>query len=163
MHNRPGHLIRRAQQVHAALWLNMVSRDVTPTQFSALSVIAAHSRVDQVTVSREASLDTSTTGAVIERLIQRGWVLARNDPADRRRRLLSLTSTGVDVHRAVWSTAEEMTRRLTGCFEPAEQEQFVELLSRFVEHGEHLSTSGAGRTPPAGFAAGAVLVEGDPI
>lgn len=143
MHSRPGHLVRRAQQVHSALWAISVSKDVTPTQFSALSVIAARPGVDQVTISREASLDTSTTGAVIERLIQRGWVIAQSDPADRRRRLLTLSPAGSDVHRAVWGTAEEMTRRLMACFDREEQAQFVDLLTRFVEHNEQLSSVAA--------------------
>lgn len=147
MHHRPGHLVRRAQQVHASLWLVMVSRDVTPTQFSALSVLAANPGADQVTVSREASLDTSTTGAVIERLIQRGWVTVSSDPTDRRRRVLSLTDAGREVHGTLWATAEDMTRRMTDCFDADEQAQFVDLLARFVDHGERLAAgSTAART-----------------
>lgn len=136
MLHRPGHLVRRAQQVHSALWSAMVSKDVTPTQYSAISVIAAADGVDQVGVSRGASLDTSTTGAVIERLVQRGWVRTSPDPSDRRRRILGLTDAGRAVHREVGLAADAMTVWMTECFDQTEREQFVDLLRRFVDHGE---------------------------
>jgi hypothetical protein len=40
MEYRPGHLIRRAHQIHDALWVSHVSQDATPTQFAVLSVVA---------------------------------------------------------------------------------------------------------------------------
>ncbi|MGP6170048.1 MarR family winged helix-turn-helix transcriptional regulator [Microbacterium sp. A196] len=142
MLRRPGHLVRRAQQVHSSLWSAMVSKDVTPTQYSAISVIAASEGVDQVTVSRGASLDTSTTGAVIERLVQRGWVRAAPDPSDRRRRILSLTDDGRRIHREVGTSADAMTVWMTECFDAAERDQFVGLLRRFVDHGESFGSVG---------------------
>jgi DNA-binding MarR family transcriptional regulator len=138
MHSRPGHLIRRAQQVHGYLWSAMVSKDVTPTQFSAITVIAARPRTDQVALSRESGLDTSTTGAVIQRLIHRGWVAVDRDPKDMRRKLLSLTEEGQRVFDDVAVRASDMTDRMVECLEPQERGQLVSLLGRLVAHGETL-------------------------
>ncbi|AWB88289.1 MarR family winged helix-turn-helix transcriptional regulator [Salinibacterium hongtaonis] len=142
MHSRPGHLIRRAQQVHGYLWTAMVSKDVTPTQFSAITVIAARPGTDQIALSRESGLDTSTTGAVIQRLIQRGWVAVDRDPKDMRRKLLSLTPEGQRVFDEVAVRAASMTDRMVESLELGERAQLVSLLARLVAHGETLREAG---------------------
>lgn len=136
MHERPGHLIRRAHQLHGYLWSTSVSRDVTPTQFAVITVLADRSGVDQNSVSSEASLDTSTTGSVIERLIDRGWVTFEQDNADRRRKLLSLTQAGRQVFEALSPRASEMTARMVSCLKSDELELLIKLLKRVVEAGD---------------------------
>lgn len=149
MHQRPGHLIRRAQQVHSYLWTTTVSRDMTPTQFAALTVIAGNPRSDQVAISRESGLDTSTTGTVIERLVARGWVDVDRDPKDKRRKLLDLTVEGRATFDEVFARASSMTEQLVECFDDDEQQQLVSLLSRLVAHGEKLRETSAEAAPPA--------------
>jgi MarR family transcriptional regulator, lower aerobic nicotinate degradation pathway regulator len=94
MRTQPGHLIRRAHQLHDALWASEVSKEITPAQFSVLTVGAEQGRCDQATIAREASLDTSTAGAVVFRLVKRGWLRVESDAADRRRNVLELTAEG---------------------------------------------------------------------
>lgn len=136
MHLKPGHLIRRAHQLHGYLWTSSVSRDVTPTQFAVLTVLADTSDVDQNAVATEASLDTSTTGSVIERLIDRGWVSVAQDSSDRRRKLLSLTEAGRQIHQTISTPAAQMTDRMVSCLEPDEREILIKLLTRVVEAGD---------------------------
>lgn len=136
MHDKPGHLIRRAHQLHGYLWTSSVSRDVTPTQFAVITVLADRPGVDQNAVATEASLDTSTTGSVIERLIDRGWVAFEQDRSDRRRKLLSLTQTGREVFEALATPAADMTDRMVSCLESNERELLIKLLKRVVEAGD---------------------------
>lgn len=135
---KPGHLIRRAQQVHNVLWTTSVSRDVTPTQFSVLSVVASHPSGDQNALARMASLDTSTIGAVVNRLIERGWLAAGKDPGDRRRNLLTLTSEGERLHAEISELAAAMTDRMVAGLSQEDQEELLRLLQRLVAHGEEL-------------------------
>jgi len=132
MTQRPGHLIRRVHQLHAALWASEVSKEVTPTQFAVLSAVVENPHGDQAMVSREASLDSSTAGSVIYRLVQRGWIQVDRDPADRRRNLLSLTPEGEAAHAEIAPAAAEMTEHLVGALDLAEQSTLVDLLGKII-------------------------------
>jgi len=132
MEHRPGHLIRRAHQIHDALWAAQVSQDATPTQFAVLSVVARLGSCDQATIARSASLDTSTAGSVVYRLTERGWLRSEPSPSDRRRNVLQLTPEGEEVHRRLAAAANAMTEELQAPLEPAERSELIRLLRRLV-------------------------------
>ncbi|MGW5383402.1 MarR family winged helix-turn-helix transcriptional regulator [Nocardia sp. NPDC003963] len=136
MYQQPGHLIRRAQQIHNQMWVAQVSTEVTSTQFAVLSVIAAHPETDQNTVAREASLDTSTTADVINRLTVRGYLHRTKDPRDMRRNLHSLSGEGQELFDRISISAARMTDRLVDCLSDDERREFVGYLQRVVEVGE---------------------------
>lgn len=143
MYAQPGHLIRRAQQVHNQLWASMVSADVTSTQFSVLSAIAAAPEIDQNTLAREASLDTSTVADVVNRLAARGLLARTKHPDDRRRNLLTLTEDGRRLFVDIAQAAQRMTEKLVGSLTEGDRRDLVRILQRVVEHGE---SADGGRT-----------------
>ena len=61
LRRHPGHLIRRAQQVHYWLWNAEVSPEVTSPQFAVLYALRAEKNIDQKTLGERVSLDRSTT------------------------------------------------------------------------------------------------------
>lgn len=136
MYQQPGHLIRRAQQVHNQLWVSEVSSDVTSTQFAVLSAIAVNPAIDQNTLAREASVDTSTVADVVNRLAARGYLARTKDPEDRRRNLLTLTKEGGRLFEEISVAALRMTERLVGCLTEGDQRDLVRILQRVVEAGE---------------------------
>lgn len=90
----PGHLIRRAQQVHTVAWGVEVGRTLTAPQYAVLNALWHHPEgIDQSTSGELASLDKSSMADIVRRLVRRGWVARERDPADARRRLLFLTDT----------------------------------------------------------------------
>ena len=132
MEHRPGHLIRRAHQIHDALWSSQVSQDATPTQFAVLSVVAHLGTCDQATIARSASLDTSTAGSVVYRLTERGWLRSEPSAADRRRNVLQLTAEGEKVYLGLAAAATAMTDELQAPLEPVERAELIRLLRRLV-------------------------------
>ena len=147
MHRQPGHLIRRAQQVHTWLWTTDVSKEVTSTQFAVLTAIAASPYIDQNSLSRQVSLDTSTVGDVVNRLLERGYVVRSRDPEDRRRNLLTLTEEGSRLHRVILAAATRMTERLVECLNEQDRDDLIRILGTVVEAGEALrdTAEGGGR------------------
>ena len=103
-----GHLIRRAAQRYAAIWANVVSEDLTSPQFGVLALLDAGGQLDQQTVGARGGLDKSTCGYLIDRMQRAGLVLAEVDPANRRRKLISLTDAG----RARLADALPLQRRV---------------------------------------------------
>ncbi|GGM67369.1 MarR family winged helix-turn-helix transcriptional regulator [Dactylosporangium sucinum] len=147
MYRQPGHLIRRAQQVHNWLWTADVSNEVTSTQFAVLSAIASTPQTDQNSLSRQVSLDTSTVGDVVNRLLERGYVVRSRDPDDRRRNVLSLTEEGDRLHAVISVAASRMTDRLVECLSEQDRDDLVRILQTLVEAGEALrnTVEGGGR------------------
>ncbi len=92
----PGHLLRRAQQVHTALFAEDLGRGLTGPQFAAMLVLTADAGLSQRDVGAAAGLDRSTTADLVARLERTGRLERTRDPADGRRRLLGLTPAGHD-------------------------------------------------------------------
>ncbi|MER7793002.1 MarR family winged helix-turn-helix transcriptional regulator [Streptomyces sp. NPDC097640] len=144
MYQQPGHLIRRAQQVHTHLWTSSVSTEITSTQFAVLSVIAERPGSDQNTISRRVSLDTSTVAEVVYRLTERGYLTRVKDPADRRRNLHSLSPEGERVFTEVSRSAADMTDRMTAVLSEHDRDELVRILQNLVEAGERLREENPG-------------------
>jgi DNA-binding MarR family transcriptional regulator len=137
IYDAPGHLIRRAQQIAVALFLEETTPfDVTPPQYAALVAIAHYPGIDQRSLANAIAIDRSTIGDLVTRLEMRGLV-ARAPGDDRRTKSLTITPTGNDlIERIAPHVARAQDRILFG-LAPAEREQFLAMLSRLVEiHNE---------------------------
>ncbi|WP_028660363.1 MarR family winged helix-turn-helix transcriptional regulator [Nocardioides insulae] len=89
-----GHLLRRAQQVHTAVWQRDVSTQVTSVQYAVLSVLRARPGASQAELGAELVLDRSTVADLVVRMTGRGLIAREQDPTDRRRKVLTLTADG---------------------------------------------------------------------
>ena len=91
-----GHLLRRAQQLHVAVWLRDVCAETTSVQFAALTVLDQRPRASQRELGRVLDLDRSTIADLVARMVRRGLIERERDGDDRRRNALQLTSAGRD-------------------------------------------------------------------
>jgi DNA-binding MarR family transcriptional regulator len=114
----PGHLIRRAQQRHQALWTQIVGGELTSVQFALLVLLRDHPELDQRTLAERTSTDTSTLAEVCRRLEQRGLLSRERDAEDRRRYVLRVTPEGEDLlHRVTPDVARVGEALLDGLTE----------------------------------------------
>jgi DNA-binding MarR family transcriptional regulator len=133
----PGHLIRRAHQISVAVFnAHLAAADVTPVQFAILNALADTPGVDQVTLAKRVAFDPATSGSVIGRLESKGWVERRADAVDRRRKLLVLTPLGLHALAGMQSAVAAVQAAILSPLAPAEQAQFMHLLSRLVADHE---------------------------
>ncbi len=87
-------------------------------------------------MGERASLDKATMAELISRLVRRGLVLRRRDPADGRRNLLALSPAGTELLAQVQGGVDEVQRQLLEPLVPAERETVLTLLAvtaRIVE------------------------------
>ncbi|UGS35492.1 MarR family winged helix-turn-helix transcriptional regulator [Capillimicrobium parvum] len=129
----PGHLIRRAQQMHTAIWADVVDTGVTGVQFAVLAALEVEPDLDQRTLGARISLDSSSLAEVCRRLVARGLVERRRDTVDTRRNLLRNTATGSELLARTAPQVDEVGRRLVAHLEPAEQRDVVALLSKLID------------------------------
>lgn len=90
----PGHLVRRAQQVHTALFSARFDGALTGPQFAVLQALGARRDLSQVALGEAVALDKSTLAELVERLVRRGWLEQTRDPDDGRRRIVALADSG---------------------------------------------------------------------
>lgn len=123
----PGHLLRRAQQVHTEAWSRLVV-DVTGPQYAVLVAVAGWEGLDQKRAGELASLDKSTTAAIVTRLVSGGWIERVRDPSDQRRRILELTAKGRDGLGALTGGARNVQDELLAPLPDGDRDDFLDLL-----------------------------------
>src|SRR5215467_6396560 len=102
LYSKPGHLIRRLQQIAVAIFMEETADfDITPVQYAALIAVREHPDVDVTRLSALIAFDRSTLGNVVERLEAKGWLVRREGQSDRRIKLLRLTTAGRKMLTAV--------------------------------------------------------------
>ena len=131
--NAPGYLIRRAQQLAVAIFMEETAGfDVTPVQFAILNALMDDPGEDQITLSGRVAFDPATFGSVIGRLEAKGWVQRQADPADKRRKLLWTTAEGEKVALQMKRAVGKAQQRIVGPLGVAERVQLSELLGKLI-------------------------------
>jgi DNA-binding MarR family transcriptional regulator len=130
---KPGHLIRRLHQISTQVFTQRVLEagfDLTQVQFAALEALASHTGVDQARLADAIAKDRATTGAVVDRLVQKGLVARDVCERDRRARTLSLTPEGAALLARLAPVVEDLQREILAALDDREYRQFVELAAR---------------------------------
>lgn len=130
LYDQPGHLIRRAQQIAVSMFHETVGRDLTPIQYAILRMLQETPGLDQVTLAQRVALDTSTAADIAARLEAKGWIVREVLP--RRQRRLVLTAEGEAVLAKSVAGMRELNQRMLESLAPAEQQEFLRLLRKFV-------------------------------
>ena len=133
----PGHLIRRAHQIAVAFFSeHLALADVTPVQFAILSAVLDAPGIDQISLAKRVAFDAATSGSVIGRLEAKGWLRRQPDAADRRRKLLVVTSDGEQALHGMQQAVALVQAQILSPLTPEEQALFVDLLARLVQGHE---------------------------
>jgi DNA-binding MarR family transcriptional regulator len=130
---RPGFLIRRLHQIHAALFQEACGRfEITPLQYSLLSALAVRKTADQTSLAADIALDRTTTTGALKRLEARKLVERPIDAADRRARLCRLTRAGAALLGKIETAARSAHDATLEGLNEKERSQFIALMQRIV-------------------------------
>jgi DNA-binding MarR family transcriptional regulator len=140
----PGHLIRRAQRVHGALWARHVGAEPTSPQFAVLSAIASQPGMDQTRAGLLASLDKSSTVEIVRRLVRDGWITTDPDPDDRRRKVLHLSVPARAALHTLTQRAASVQVALLAPLETEQRADFVRDLATLAYEGQAPASLRAG-------------------
>jgi DNA-binding MarR family transcriptional regulator len=133
LYRRPGFLLRRAHQIGLSVFSEETGRfGVTTTQFGTLFVIRCRPQLDQIGLAQLLGLDRSTTALVVGKLETAGLISRKSDPADARRKVLSLTPAGAAMLKRLEAPAVRAQQRILSVFTAEEAAQFEHLLSKLV-------------------------------
>jgi DNA-binding MarR family transcriptional regulator len=131
---KPGHLIRRAQQIAVALFMEeSAAHDITPVQYASLIAIREHPGVDATRLSALIAFDRSTLGSVLERLEAKGLVERGNSRHDKRVKTLRLTREGGRLLREAEPAVARAQERILAPLKPEDRRRLMRLLAELVE------------------------------
>jgi len=138
LHEHPGHLLRRAQQISVSIFHDEIGGELTPVQYALLRTLAARPGIDQVTLAGLVAIDTSTGASVCARLEEKGLLERKVIPHNRRQRALTITASGAALLTRLDPAVHRLRERLLAPLTDREQAQFMRLLDKLVlENNEH--------------------------
>lgn len=133
INDMPGHLIRRLHQAAVAIFHSQMAglgHELTPVQYAALAKIETRPGIDQVTLAGLIAYDRTTIAGVVDRLVQKGWVLREVSDQDRRARVLKITDEGLQVLSAATPYVESAQAVMLQGLEDSEAKEFLRLLRK---------------------------------
>jgi MarR family transcriptional regulator, lower aerobic nicotinate degradation pathway regulator len=134
LYAKPGHLIRRLQQIAVAIFMEETADfDITPVQYAALMAVREHPDIDVTRLSALIAFDRSTLGNVVERLEAKSWLVRREGQSDRRIKLLRITAAGRKVLRTIEPAVQRAQQRMLAPIPKRERKRFIEKLAQLVE------------------------------
>lgn len=133
LEDQVGHLLRRAHQRHAAIFLeNIGAAQLTPLQFAALVKLGDIGEASQNHLGRLTAMDAATMQGVIRRLLGRRLIDRRPDPGDRRRLQLTLTDEGRALIDDCVTAGHAISERTLEPLTASERRAFLDLLRRLA-------------------------------
>jgi DNA-binding MarR family transcriptional regulator len=140
---RPGFLIRRMHQIHLALFAEECAVfDITPVQYSIMTVAGAQPGLDQAQLAYEVGVDRATLANVLARLEKKSLVRRLPSVSDKRVKLVSLSPRGAVLLDKMALPAQRAHDRTIATLSAREQEIFLKLLMKLVD-----SQNDYGRAP----------------
>ena len=130
-----GHLLRRAQQLHHALWNQRVSSEVSSVQFAALTVLSRRPGISQIDLGDELDLDRSTIADLANRMTRNGLMSREQNSTDRRRKVLALTEAGKAALHELLPRVDAVEELLLESLTPEKSEALREAVLTMLEHG----------------------------
>jgi DNA-binding MarR family transcriptional regulator len=125
-----GFLMRVASQRHTAIFAGRMIESLTPPQFATLAKLREVGPCSQNKLGRLVFLDAATIKGIVDRLGARGFVVATDDPYDRRRRAVALTEQGRAVANAAVEVAADISEATLAPLNADERRQIIELLKK---------------------------------
>jgi DNA-binding MarR family transcriptional regulator len=144
-----GALARRVHQISTAMTADAVAAaDLTPLQFGAMGCLNRQDgepSIDQIGLAARLGVDRNSASVLVDGLELKGLVERRVNSADRRSRLLRLTSKGERLFARLHPTILASNARTVEALTRSERELLLDLLTRVIAANGRHARPGAGR------------------
>jgi len=130
----PGYYIRRLHQIAIGKFVSETGEfGITPVQWAALKAAKNQPEMDQRTLAKRVGFDTSTIGAVIDRLERRGLMERKISPHDKRVRRLVVTAEAVALLKKMEPRTGAVQDWLLAPLSDADKKRFMTMMKTIVE------------------------------
>lgn len=129
-----GHLLRRAYQRHTALFQQAIpDSQLTAAQFVMLCYVRDFPACSLVDIVKATVIDQATARGVVERLKQRDLIHVAVDHNDRRKVVINLTETGLQLVQKMEPFAKNISESTYGSLTISERVALDFLLKKMLE------------------------------
>ncbi|MGX9355804.1 MarR family winged helix-turn-helix transcriptional regulator [Roseobacteraceae bacterium S113] len=129
-----------ARKVQRAILSEALNNEDMPVlEWQLLFSIARFGSCHLAHVTAQTSIDPAHGSRAVAALERKGLVERREDPGNRRRKLISLTSTGQSAFERIWPRARQVMRTATNQLDESEFQDLKRLLSLANENADVLS------------------------
>ena len=133
LETQAGHLLRRAQQRHQAIFYeHFNAHGLTAVKWAVLTKLRDEGEAPQNRLGRLAAIDPATMQGVVKGLADRKLITGRRDPTDGRRTLWRLSAAGRRLLRKLEPIAEDVTLRTLEPLTASQQRTFLALLDKLT-------------------------------
>ncbi|NUO98881.1 MAG: MarR family transcriptional regulator [Nonomuraea sp.] len=108
--------------------------DARKWHYAVLASLHEFGPGSQATLSRRTGIYRSDMVGVLNELAERGLVERMPDPDDRRRNVITITAQGRRRLHRLDKVLDDLHDQLLAPLAPAERDQFVQLLTRLLDH-----------------------------
>ncbi|WP_030664692.1 MarR family winged helix-turn-helix transcriptional regulator [Streptomyces rimosus] len=138
----PDRLRRRASRLLSQLTVRsdrlitegLAEADARKWHYAVLASLLEYGPGSQATLSRRTGIYCSDMVGVLNELTERGLVERAPDPADRRRNIITISARGRSRLHRLDAVLDDLHDLLLAPLSPAERDQFVQLLTRLLDH-----------------------------
>jgi DNA-binding MarR family transcriptional regulator len=112
---------------------NLLTLDVTMPQMKIMLMLYIHGpvRMSDIAGGLEVTLPTSTS--LVDRLVDKGFVVRENQPDDRRVVLCRLSESGQKAIAGIWESTRTNSKELLEAVDTSKLEMFVEVLEAMMK------------------------------
>lgn len=129
----PGHLMRRAQQIAAAIFFDeMREFGLTPTQFAALVAIQDRPGIDQSTLVNLIAIDRSTVGNMLRRIEEKHLISRITPRHNQRIKQLFIAPEGQRILRESRAAMSRVHDRILAPLKPQDRSNVMTNLAKLV-------------------------------
>ncbi len=118
-------------------------------EWRVMAMVAIEPDIAPARITQIIGLDKASVSRESRRLEEKGYLAVAEDPSNQRRKLLSLTPLGYELHDRIIQVALERERRLLSDLSPDEVETLVDLLQRTTAKIPHVNEFDPGSTAAA--------------
>ncbi len=112
---------------------------VTDTEHKICTFLYFHSGSYQDLIANALMLDKTTVAKALVSLETRGLILRSQNPANRRKNILTITDEGKAAIADIVHIYDEWLMRISACLSPEEQQRFDEYCSRLLAAAKKIS------------------------
>ena len=123
-------LARHGQFVNLHIRRAMADTGLTPRHRQVLVDLSVHGPTSQQALLEKLAVDPSVLVSILNDLETQGLAERRRDPADRRRHIVEMSTTGCSVLRRIEEAVSEAEAELFADLDDADRARLHDLLSR---------------------------------